>query len=80
LVFFLKLMYAPVVVVAVTEFGAIEKAAVAGGVQSVGSGRAASYSSAMDSLLDGRKSWLPHDFSGRKSTRLAAKKHSECLG
>jgi hypothetical protein len=49
---------------------------VAGGVQSVGSGRAASYSSAMDSLLDGRKSWLPHEFSGRKSTRLAAKMQS----
>jgi hypothetical protein len=76
LVFFLKLKYAPVAVVVVTEFGANAKDVVAGGVQSVGSGRAASYSSAMDSLLDDRKSWLPHEFSRRKSTRLAAKMHS----
>jgi hypothetical protein len=71
-----SIKYAPVVAVVATEFGANGSAAVAGGVQSVGSGRAASYSSALDSLFDGRKSWLPPEFSGRKSTRFASKMHS----
>jgi len=68
-----SLKYAPIAVVAAAEFGANGSVALAGGVQSVGSGRAASYASALDSLFDGRKSWLPPEFSGRKSTRFAAK-------
>ncbi|KAL5078307.1 hypothetical protein RYX36_017291 [Vicia faba] len=41
-----------------------------------GSGRGV-YSSAPGSLLDGRRSKLVPEFSGRKSTRYAAKRHSE---
>ncbi|CAI8592010.1 unnamed protein product [Vicia faba] len=40
-----------------------------------GGGRSV-YSSALGSLLDGRRSRLAPEFSGRKSTRYAAKKHS----